>query len=108
MWGLQTPLANGQRLSLACGDGVLLACLSPDPAAIRYALMAYDGLIPSTLAFAELRTMPEPVSPDVVWGQWQGSTNMEQFTLTGALTRLDDLGLSATIRVRPSPYRQAR
>ncbi|MFH1968957.1 MAG: hypothetical protein ABIJ53_01420, partial [Verrucomicrobiota bacterium] len=108
MWGLQTPLADGQRLSFACGDGVLLACLAPDPAAIRYVLMAYDGLTPSTRALSELRTMPEPVFPDVVWCQWQGPTNAEQFTLTGALTRFDDQGLSATIRLRPSPYRQAQ
>jgi len=136
MWGLQTPLAelgqalaDGQRLSFACGDGVLLACLSPDPSAIRYVLMAYDGLIPSTRALSELRTMPEPVSPDVVWCQWQGPTtrgagsaingasaprgagrqaSAEQFTLTGALTRFDDHGLSATIRIRPSPCRQAQ
>ncbi|MBU4211244.1 MAG: hypothetical protein KKD33_01525, partial [Verrucomicrobia bacterium] len=122
MWGLQTPLAelpgraraggqalaDGQRLSFACSDGVFLACLSPDPAAIRYMLMAYDGLIPSTRALSELRTMPEPVFPDVVWCQWQGPTNAEQFTLTGALTRFDDQGLAVTIRVRPSPYRQAR
>ena len=108
MWGLQTPLADGQRLSFACGDGVLLACLSPDPSAIRYVLMAYDGLIPSTQALSELRTMPEPVSPDVVWCQWQGPTNAEQFTLTGALTRFDDQGLSATIRIRPSPCRQTQ
>ncbi|MBU0714781.1 MAG: hypothetical protein KJ964_05450 [Verrucomicrobia bacterium] len=107
MWGLQTPLADGQRLSFACGDGVLLACLSPDPAAIRYVLMAYDGLIPSTRVLAELRKMPEPVSPDVAWGQWQG-TNAEKFTLTGALTRFDDQGLSATIRLQPSPYRQVQ
>lgn len=108
MWGLQTPLTGDQRLSFACGDGVLLACLSPDPDAIRYALMAYDGLIPSTRAMSELRTMPEPVSPDVVWCQWQGPANAEQFTLTGALTRFDDQGLSAAIRLRPSPFRQAR
>jgi len=115
MWGLQTPLADGQRLSFACGDGVLLACLSPDPTAIRYVLMAYDGLIPSTRALSTLRTMPEPVSPDVVWCQWQAPTtrgawqaNAEQFTLTGTLTRFDDRGLSATIRLRPSPYRQTR
>ncbi|MFH1476583.1 MAG: hypothetical protein ABIH24_03700 [Verrucomicrobiota bacterium] len=108
MWGLQTPLANSQRLSFACGDGVLLACLSPDPAAIRYVLMAYDGLIPSTRALAELRAMPQPVAPDVVWGQWQGHANAQQFTLTGELTRFDNQGLSATIRLRPSPYRPAR
>jgi len=108
MWGLQTPLADGQRLSFACGDGVLMACLSPDQAAIRYVLMAYDGLIPATRALSELRTMPEAVFPDVVWWQWQGPTNAEQFTLTGELTRFDDQGLSATIRLRPSPYRQAR
>lgn len=108
MWGLQTPLADNQRLSFACGDGVLLACLSPDPAAIRYVLMAYDGLIPSTRALSELQTMPEPVFPDVVWGQWRGPTSTEPFTLTGALTRFDDQGLSAIIRVHPSPYRQAQ
>ena len=108
MWGLQAPLANGQRLSFACGDGVLLACLSPDPAAIRYMLMAYDGLIPSTRALSELRTMPEPVSPDVVWGQWQGPANAGKFTLTGALTRFDGQSLSATMRLRPSPYRQVQ
>ena len=108
MWGLQTPLADGQRISFACGDGVLLACLSPDPAAIRYVLMAYDGLIPSTRALPELRTMPEPVFPDVVWCQWQGPTSTEQFTLTGALSRFDDQGLAAIIRLRPSPYRQAQ
>ncbi|MFA5042533.1 MAG: hypothetical protein WC381_01650 [Kiritimatiellia bacterium] len=108
MWGLRSPLAGGQHLSFACGDGVLLACLSPDPFAIRYVLMAYDGLIPSTLAQSELRTMPEPVSPDIVWGQWQGSANAELFTLAGELTRFDDQGLSATIRLKPSPYRQAR
>lgn len=108
MWGLQTPMANGQRLSFACGDGVLLACLSPDPAAIRYILMAYDGLIPSIRALSELRTMSEPVSPDVVWCQWQSPNKADQFTLTGALTRFDDQGLSATIRLRPSPCRQAR
>lgn len=115
MWGLQPPLADGQRLSFACGDGVLLACLSPDPSAIRYVLMAYDGLIPSTRARSELRTMPDQVFMDVVWGQWQGPTtrgawraNAEQFTLTGALSRFDGQGLAATIRVRPSPYRQVR
>ncbi|MCX6993449.1 MAG: hypothetical protein NT011_09955 [Kiritimatiellaeota bacterium] len=108
MWGLQTPPIDNQRLSFACGDGVLLACLSPDPAAIRYMLMAYDGLIPSTRALSELQTMPEPVSQDVVWYQWQGPTNTEQFTLTGALSRFDEQGLSAIIRLRPSPYRQVR
>lgn len=108
MWGLQTPLANGQRLSFACGDGVLLACLSPDPTAIRYVLMAYDGLIPSTRALSELQTVSRTASPDVVWCQWRAPTNAEQWTLTGALTRFDDQGLSATIRLRPSPYRQAR
>ncbi|MDP2990566.1 MAG: hypothetical protein Q8O57_08390 [Kiritimatiellota bacterium] len=108
MWGLQKPLADGQRLSFACGDGVFLACLSPDPSAIRYVLMAYDGLIPSTRALSELRTMPEPVSPDVAWYQRQGPANAEQWTLTGELTRFDDQGLSATIRLRPSPYRQSR
>ena len=108
MWGLQTPLADGQRLSFACGNGVLLACLSPDPAAIRYVLMAYDGLIPSTRALSELQKIPGPAYPDIAWCQWQGPTNAEQFTLTGALTRFDDQGLSATIRLRPSPYRQVR
>ena len=108
MWGLQTPLADGQRLSFACGDGVMLACVSHDPVAIRYVLMAYDGLIPATAALPELRTAPGPASPDVIWCQWRGPNSTEPFTLTGALTRFDDQGLSATIRLRPSPYRQAR
>ena len=108
MWELQSPRAGDQRLSFACGDGVLLACFSPDPAAIRYMLMAYDGLIPSTRALSELRQAPGPAYPDIVWCQWRGPTNAEQFSLTGALTRFDDQGLSATIRLRPSPYRQAR
>ncbi len=108
MWGLQQPLADGQRLSFACGDGILLACLSPDPSAVRYALMAYDGLIPSTRAFAELQAMPKPVSPDVFWGQWLGPANNERFTLTGELARFDDRGLAADIRIRPSPLRQAQ
>ncbi|MDD5679348.1 MAG: hypothetical protein PHW60_15365 [Kiritimatiellae bacterium] len=108
MWILQSPITDGQRLSFACGDGVLLACLSSDPAAIRYMLMAYDGLIPSTRAMSELQKMPQPVSPDIVWCQGQGSASVEQFSLTGDLIRFDDQGLSATIRLRPGPYRQAQ
>lgn len=108
MWGLQKPLADGQRLSFACGDGVLLACLSPDPVAIRYALMAYDGLTPSSQAMSELRRMPQPICPDIVWGQWQVRSNQEPCRLIGTLDRLDDQGLSATMRLQPSPYRQAR
>ena len=107
MWGLQTPLADGQRLSFACGDGVLLACFSSDPAAIRYVLMAYDGLIPFTRAMSKLRTMPGPACPDIAWCQWRTPASTEPFTLTGALTRFDNQGLSATIQLRPSPYRQA-
>lgn len=108
MWSLQKPLPDGQRLSFACGDGVFLACLSSDSAAIRYVLMAYDGLIPSTQARFALPPMPESLCQDVVWCQWRNSTSRQPFTLTGALTRFDDHGLSATMRLRPSPCRQAR
>lgn len=108
MWGLQTPIANGQRLSFACGDGVLLACLSSNPSAIRHVIMAYDGLTPSTRARAELQAIPKPTCPDVAWFQWQDPASAEHFTLTGELARFDDQGLSATIRLRPSPCRQVR
>ncbi len=108
MWGLQKPWADGRQLSFACGDGVFMACLSPNPSAILYALMAYDKLTPSMQAISKLRTTLRTTAPDIAWYQWPESTGTEPFTLTGELNQLDDQGLSATIRLQPNPCRQAR
>ncbi|MBI2440850.1 MAG: hypothetical protein HYV35_05700 [Lentisphaerae bacterium] len=121
MWGLPTSGADGRQISFACGDGIFLACFSRDSTAVRYALMTHDGLLPSTRAFAELRAASlaglgpaEPAAQDTLWCQWRGSkspgsaggyaeASAEPFTLTGALARFDNQGLSATFRLRPSP-----
>ena len=108
MWGLQTPGADGRKLSFACGDGVFMACLSPNPDAIRHTLMAYDRLIPSMQALSKLRATLQTTAPDIAWCQCQESTRTQPFILTGELTSLDNQGLSATIRLQPSPYQQTQ
>lgn len=50
MWACQLPfLRPNRRLSLALCDGMLLACLSPDPAGVRFMVAAAEGspLVPS-------------------------------------------------------------
>lgn len=118
MWGLTTRSTDGLRISFAFGEGVLLVCLSRDPAAVRYALIAYDGLLPSTRAFSELRLITPMAAPDALWCQWRSRESSESFsakggsasggTLCGAITRFDNHGLTAAAFLRPSPVRQKR
>lgn len=60
-----------QELVIAFGEGVLLACLSPDPLAIAAVLAAYDGRAPRLLntqpAFAQFAAGDDRQDPDRFW-----------------------------------------
>ena len=72
VWRVDTPdLDPGQHLAIAFGEGVLMACLSADPLAIRNVLSAYDGnrsrLLDEEPEFARLADEDDRSVPDRFW-----------------------------------------
>lgn len=67
IWSLPEPLGrSGLRLSLAVGEGLVFACLSPDPAAVRFILRDYDGPAKSA-AQRYCASRPDATIPDRGW-----------------------------------------
>ncbi len=71
-WRVATPdLDPRQVLTIAFGEGILMACLSPDPYAIEAMLAAYDGrsqrLLEREPAFAEFAAQDDRSVPDRFW-----------------------------------------
>ncbi len=113
-WRWRQPLtAHGERLSLAFGEGIILACLSRDPGALRRAILAYDGLAPSAASAPALHPGRPPLDPlagpaapaaaDRGWVRWlrPGSPPDDPLLISYALTRLDAERLSADIGIHP-------
>ena len=72
VWQVDTPdLDSRQHLAIAFGEGVLMACLSEDPLAIRQVLAAYDGnqqrLLDEEPEFARLVAEDDRSVPDRFW-----------------------------------------
>lgn len=72
VWRVDTPdLDPRQHLVIAFGEGVLMACLSEDPLAIRHVLAAYDGnqqrLLDEEPEFARLAAEDDRRVPDRFW-----------------------------------------
>ena len=71
MWATKTAVANEPVLSIALVDGMLIGCISTDPAGVRDALETYDGHVPSVMT-AKLPDyvaplIPNPEAPDKGW-----------------------------------------
>ena len=72
VWRVDTPdLDPGQRLSIAFGEGILMACLSANPLAIAEILAAYDGnvrrLLEEEPSFAQFAAEDDRRVPDRLW-----------------------------------------
>jgi hypothetical protein len=72
VWLVETPdLEPGQRLVIAFGEGVLMACLSANPYAISEVLGAYDGTVRRLLdaepVFARFAGGDDRRVPDRFW-----------------------------------------
>lgn len=71
IWSSRSAASNDQVLSFAFVDGMLLGCISRNPAGVRHALETYDGHLPSVAAakipeyVAPL--IPNPKAPDTGW-----------------------------------------
>lgn len=71
-WRVDTPdLDPRQTLTIAFGEGIIMACLSPDPYAIEAMLAAYDGrsqrLLEREPAFAQFAAQDDRAMPDRFW-----------------------------------------
>lgn len=72
VWRVESPdLAPEQHLSIAFGEGVIMACLSENPLAIAEVLAAYDGrgqrLMDAERSFARLVEGDNRSVPDRFW-----------------------------------------
>ncbi len=111
IWTFRQPVtASGLRLSLACGEGLLIGCLARHPNAMRQALMAYDGLAPS-LASAPAGHPPLPTGrvPDQGW--WRrlppARTTFGPSLIACSVSRLDAEHLAAEFHIQPEPELRA-
>lgn len=71
MWAIKSTALNEPVLSFAFVNGMLIGCVSREPAGVRRALETYDGQVPSVEAakvpeyVAPL--IPDPMAPDTGW-----------------------------------------
>ena len=72
VWRVESPeLEPGQQLVVSFGEGILMACLSENPAAIAEVLGAYDGhvrrLMEAEPSFADFAGRDDRRVPDRLW-----------------------------------------
>ncbi len=95
VWILSSRLLRGgQHLSLALEEGILIACLSENPADILRMLDAYDGMAPRE---AEAGRLPSMSGPDA--GIWDLGAGPGPDMLEIEIERIDGAGFSGAIRL---------
>lgn len=68
IWGPDESLTDsGMKLSIAAGEGMLLACLSKQRDGVRRAIAAYEGLMPSSAGREQALNESETSSPNRGW-----------------------------------------
>lgn len=71
VWRVEAPDLEPGQLVIAFGEGVIMACVSENPAAIIEVLAAYDGrgqrLLDAEKSFAEFAKRDDRSTPDRVW-----------------------------------------
>lgn len=104
VWQVDSPdLAPGQKLVIAFGEGVILACLSESPLAIAEVLAAYDGnvrrLMEEETAFARFAAEDDRSAPDRLWfrdeSEW-ASPRSPGVAVDVSVLRGDAISLSAS------------
>lgn len=108
VWRVDAPDLAPAQLVIAFGEGVIMACLSENPAAMAEVLAAYDGrgqrLLEAEKSFSEFAELDDRRAPDRFWihdgSEWASPVSPGVAVEIPSL-RGDAMSLSATTKGLP-------